>query len=89
MSATPLDLSDTRVMDPERVTDREGRWYLRQLLTDEHHVCLLSERAAAGTTARDLRPASVEIACENDDGFALPVDQLREFLTWPPTPTSP
>jgi hypothetical protein len=85
MSAAPLDLTAARFMDPARVTDREGRWQLRQLLTDEHHVCLLSDRAPAGTAARDLQPITIEIASETDDGFVLPVDQLREFLTWPPT----
>ena len=84
MSAIPVDLADARAMDPAKVSDREGRWYLRQVYDDGYHVALLSERAPAGTSGHDLKPGALEIVCDHEEGLELDPVLLAAFLAWPP-----
>lgn len=76
-------------MPRDRVTDKEGRWYLRQGYVDdkdEIHVALVSVKAPVGTLASDLVPETVEISLEDDlvnDDIILPVDVVRELIEWP------
>jgi hypothetical protein len=87
MSATTIDLSAAKTTDATRVTEQEGRWYLRRLSDEveyEWHVGLLSERAPAGTAWRDLKPGRVEIICDNEDGVEIDAQQFAAFLVWPP-----
>jgi len=87
MNATLIDLSKAQAVDATRITEREGRWYLRRLTDDEWHIGLLSERAPAGTVWRDLKPGRVEIVCDNEDGVELDAGQLAAFCQWPPDET--
>lgn len=84
MSALQVDLTETRGMDRDRVTEHEGAWYLRQCYADDFYVGLRSERAPSGTLATDLKPAAVEIVCDYEDGLSLDVAQLAAFCAWPP-----
>lgn len=79
------------LMPVDRVTEREGRWYLRSGYldgTDDTYVAVVSNRAPEGTVARDLRPENIEISTNVDhDPLTLPVDALRDLLVWPPAST--
>lgn len=80
------DLDKAIAMDPERVTDRDGCWYLRRLVTDDVAAYLVSARAPAGTASGDLTPDVVEIhGPDTDEPITLNVEQLQRFLQWPPT----
>jgi hypothetical protein len=68
----------------DRVTAREGRWFLRQANDDDYAVVLVSERAPAGTNSRDLKPGYVEVVCDHEDGLQLDAAQLAAFVSWPP-----
>lgn len=71
------------VMPLEKVTDREGCWYLRYWQDDLRAVRLVSERAQAGTLAADLKPGCVEIDGD-EETLSIAVEALREFVVWPP-----
>lgn len=76
-------------MHPTRVTDQEGRWYLRHVALDaDVSVFLVSERAPAGTVACELKPEALEFLGLGDDGLVLglvllPIALLTELMAWP------
>lgn len=77
-------------MDPDRVTDQDGRWHLCSgYLVEDVYVTVVSKQAPAGTAARDLRPMWVEITADDMEGsVTLDVRQLANLLVWPPEPAS-
>lgn len=84
-----IDLSSAAVMSAERVTDKNGRWYLRSLITDDHCIQLVSATAPKGTLARDLVPDELIVGAsdpdEAEDGVTLAVSDVLAFVAWPPS----
>ena len=77
-------------MDPNKMTTRRGRWYLRHgRLDEETYVTVVSAEAPEGTVARHLQPETIEITYDGEsDEIALSVVDLQELLTWPPASTA-
>lgn len=72
---------------PDRLTERDGRWYLRHAVTDGgHHVFVVSERAPEGSRSYDLRPLQLEIMPDDwlGDEFVLSISDIKELIAWPP-----
>lgn len=72
---------------PDRLTETDGRWYLRHAVTNGgHHVFVVSERAPARSRSYDLRPLQLEIMPDDWDGdkFVLSISDIKELIAWPP-----
>lgn len=84
-----------REMNPARVTEQEGHWLLRHAVVvddaagDDISVFLVSERAAAGTLASDLKPTALEFLGLESDELTLPLAMLAELSAWPTAQGSP
>jgi hypothetical protein len=75
-------------MERDRVTDKEGHWYLRHaVLADDSHAFLLSTRAPKGTRGADLEPKQIEFMPSDDwdgtDPIPLDVADLHDLMRWP------
>lgn len=75
-------------MPRDRVTDKDGSWYLRQGYLDDNeevYITVVSAKAPAGTLASDLVPEMIEISdsAPSHDPLELPVETLRELMQWP------
>lgn len=80
-------LSIEHVMPADRVTDKDGSWFLVQaILVDDTFITLVSERAPVGTIARDLKPHRVEILLGDYDPsepIEISIEDLTELTRWP------
>ena len=76
-------------LEADRVTDKEGHWFLRHVTLGEHrhdddlHVFLVSAAAPAGTLGRDLRPERLEFSGLPGGDLALSLDLLAQLTAWP------
>jgi hypothetical protein len=81
-------LSIEHVMPAERVTDKDGRWFLVQAITvNDTFITVVSERAPIGTAARDLKPHHVEIIpgqeWDMSEPIEITVEDLNNLMRWP------